>query len=177
MTTASRTGILVLPILLAAAGCVRVPSGITTVGSFDPERYQGTWYEIARLDHSFERGLTNVKATYTAQPDGEIEVWNRGYSPAKGAWQEIKGRAKVLPAPAVGRLKVSFFRPFYGAYNVIALDEEGYRWAMVCGPNRSYLWILARETRLDRAVYDQLVARAAELGFPTAELIEVTHDR
>lgn len=177
MKTVSKAMALVVPVLLAAAGCVRVPSGVSTVAAFDPARYQGTWYEIARLDHSFERGLTDVKATYTPQPDGTIEVWNRGYSTEKDAWQEIKGRSTVLPAPAVGRLKVSFFRPFYGAYNVIALDEEGYRWAMVCGPSRSYLWILARETRLDRAVYDQLVARAAELGFPTAELIEVTHDR
>jgi apolipoprotein D and lipocalin family protein len=156
-----------------AAGCVRLPSGVPAVDRFELGRYQGTWYEIARLDHPFERGLTQVSATYTPRPDGSIEVWNRGYSPAAGAWKEIKGRARPLPAPAVGRLKVSFFRPFYAAYNVIALDQEGYRYAMVCGPNRSYLWVLAREKRLDPAVLAQLKAKAQAWGFATRELIMV----
>ncbi len=167
-----------LVLALGFAGCVRLPPGVPSVESFDLNRYQGTWYEIARLDHPFERGLMNVAATYTPRGDGSIEVWNRGYNPAKGRWQEIRGRALPLPPPAaVGRLKVSFFRPFYGAYNVIALDQEQYRYAMVCGPSRSYLWILAREKRLESALLDRLVSRAAELGFPTAELITVVHDR
>lgn len=169
--------LLVLLGIVAGAGCVRVPSGVATVDRLDLNRYQGTWYEIARLDHPFERGLTNVSATYTLQADGRIEVLNRGYDPTTEKWKEIGGWAIPLSPPATGRLKVSFFRPFYGAYNVIALDQEQYRYAMVCGPSRSYLWILARDRRLELTVLEQLVRRAAELGFRTTDLIDVAHDR
>lgn len=167
-----------IPVLLMAAfavlsGCTGIPSGIRAVGSFDAQRYQGTWYEIARLDHRFERGLTHVSATYTPRDDGGVSVVNRGYDTKNGRWENIRGRACPLESKGEGRLKVSFFWPFYGAYNVIALDHEDYSYAMVCGPSRNYLWLLSRKPYLPAEMLDPLVAKARELGFPTADLIFV----
>lgn len=159
----------------ALTACTGIPPGIEPVGDFDLERYLGTWYEVARLDHRFERGLTNVTATYTRRDDGGVDVVNRGYRATKAAWDSAEGKAYFVGDRDVGRLKVSFFGPFYGAYNVFELDREGYCYAMVAGPNRSYLWILAREPDLSAAIVERLVARAASLGFDTARLIYVEH--
>jgi len=155
------------------AGCVGAPEGVAPVRGFEPDRYLGTWYEIARLDHRFERGLTRVSARYSARDDGGLDVLNRGFDPAKGEWREAHGRAYFTGPRDVAALKVSFFGPFYGGYNVIALDRERYGYALVCGPDRSYLWILARTPRLESATVDALVARAAELGFDVGKLIFV----
>ena len=159
--------------VLFCAGCTGVPAGLTPVQGFDVERYLGTWYEIARLDHGFERGLVQVTATYGRRDDGGISVVNRGYDAAQGEWREVRGKAYFLGSPGTASLKVSFFGPFYGGYHVIALDRDGYRYAMVSGPGRDYLWILAREPRLPRPVLDRLVTMARESGFATDELILV----
>ncbi|GAB4169649.1 MAG: lipocalin family protein [Geothermobacteraceae bacterium] len=158
---------------LLLGGCAGAPQGVEPVTGFQLERYLGTWYEIARLDHSFERGLSRVTAEYSLRDDGGIRVVNRGFNETNGEWKQAIGRAYVTGAADVGALKVSFFGPFYGGYNVIALDRDGYRWAMVCGPSRDYLWILARSPRLDGEVYRQLVAGARQLGFAVEGLIEV----
>jgi apolipoprotein D and lipocalin family protein len=158
-------------------GCVSAPSGIKPVQNFDVQRYLGTWYEIARLDHSFERGLSNVSATYTLRDDGGIDVLNKGFDRRTGKWKQAQGRGYFVSDPNVGHLKVSFFGPFYGSYIVIALDSEEYRYALVCGSSRSYLWVLARETSLDRAILDELLRQARQLGFQTDQLIFVEHDR
>lgn len=166
-----------LAALAASVGCaVSPPKDLEIVTGFEVDRYLGTWYEIARLDHRFERGLTNIAAQYAIRPEGGIAVLNRGYDPKKGEWTEARGKAFFLGDPSVGSLKVSFFGPFYGGYFLIALDRENYRWAMVAGPGRKYLWILARERTLDPAVRDSLVAQARRAGFPTDELIWVEHD-
>lgn len=158
-------------------GCATgVPEGLQAVGGFDVQRYQGQWYEIARLDHSFERGLSEVTARYQVQPDASVEVVNRGFDAAKGRWQTAEGHAQFLGDPGVASLKVSFFGPFYGGYHVIALDPA-YRWAMVAGPDRSYLWILAREPRLDAQIQTQLTNQAHALGFDASALIWVEHGR
>ena len=159
--------------LFLVLGCVALPEGIAPVQDFELQRYLGRWYEIARLDHSFERGLVNVTAAYTLQEDGRVRVINKGYRPAEDAWETAEGVAAFVGATDVGRLKVSFFGPFYGGYNIIALDKAAYRYALVCGPNRSYLWILAREPQLDAGVIEALVGRARELGFATEDLIMV----
>lgn len=156
------------------AGCAQIPDGVEPVGGFDAERYLGTWYEIARLDHRFERGLSKVSATYTARDDGGIGVLNRGFNAETGEWDEASGRAKFVGARDVGQLKVSFFGPFYGGYNVVDLDPE-YQYSLVVGPNRSYLWILARRPDPPRAEVDRLVARAQALGFDTRQLVFVEH--
>ena len=152
-----------------AAGCTGVPEGVETVRGFELDRYLGTWYEIARLDHPFERGLSNITANYTLRDGGGVKVVNRGYNVEKQEWDEAEGKAYFVDDEDVGRLKVSFFGPFYGGYNIIELDKEGYE-------DRSYLWILSRSPDLDDAVLDRLIADARELGFPIGELIMVDHD-
>ena len=161
--------------LFGLAGCTGIPQGLEPVKGFDVNRYLGTWYEIARFDHSFERGLSNVTADYTMRSDGGIDVLNKGYDRKKGAWKEAEGKAYFLGEKDVGRLKVSFFGPFYGGYNVIALDREDYSWSVVCGPEMKYFWILARQPRMDPGRLEELVAFAAEKGFDTDGLIIVDH--
>lgn len=160
---------------LLATGCTGLPEGVAPVSGFDLNRYLGEWYEIARLDHSFERGLQQVSAQYSLRDDSGIRVLNRGYDAEQGMWKEAEGKAYFIDDPQTGRLKVSFFGPFYGSYNIIELDHEDYRYALVCGPSRSYLWILARQPDLDAGIVEQLVARARELGFDTGQLIYVRH--
>jgi len=157
--------------------CVKVPEGIQPVQDFDINRYVGTWYEIARLDHSFERGLNNISATYTLRDDGGIDVLNKGYNKKKKTWKEAKGKAYFVGENTVASLKVSFFGPFYGGYNVIALDHDHYSYAMVCGPDKSFLWILARQNNLDKSILDKLIEKAKGLGFKTEKLIFVEHDK
>jgi apolipoprotein D and lipocalin family protein len=163
-----------LLLVLALAGCTGAPDGVTTVDSVDPERYLGTWYEIARLDHSFERGLTDVTATYTERDDGGINVLNQGFDPDAGEWNQAEGKAYPIEEGDWSQLKVSFFGPFYGGYNIVALDPD-YQWAMVVGPNRDFLWILARSSQLQQPVIDRLVEQASALDFDTGELIFVEH--
>ena len=158
------------------AGCTGIPDGVQVVDGFELNRYLGTWHEIARLDHRFERGLTSVTATYSLRDDGGVHVVNRGYDAEAGEWKEAIGKAYFVADPGTGRLKVSFFGPFYGGYNIVELDKVGYNWSLVAGPNRSYLWILARSPDLDPAIVERLVGHAAKLGFATDELIYVAHE-
>jgi apolipoprotein D and lipocalin family protein len=167
--------IVLLTTLLALTGCTSPPKGVTPVTGFDLDRYLGQWYEIARLDHSFERGLEQVTATYSRREDGGVKVLNRGYDPVAAAWREAEGRAYFKGDSSVGHLKVSFFGPFYGGYVVVALDQENYNYALVSGPDRSYLWILARTPTLDPEIRDRLVAEARRLGYPVDDLIWVRH--
>jgi apolipoprotein D and lipocalin family protein len=156
------------------AGCGQIPSGVEPVTGFDAARYLGTWYEIARLDHGFERGLSHVTATYAAREDGGIDVLNRGYDAEQGQWREARGHARFVGPRDVGALEVSFFGPFYGGYNVIELDAA-YSIALVAGPTRSYLWILSRRPDPESDAVERLVARARELGFDVGALVYVTH--
>lgn len=173
-----RNVVLALCLVLTLAACSTTPpEGLRPVSPFDIHRYLGTWYEIARLDHSFERGLSDVSATYALQDDGSVKVINRGYDLKRQDWKEAVGRALFISDPGTGSLKVSFFRPFYGGYHVIALDQQDYRWSLVVGPNRDYLWILARDKALPADVSEQLLAKAKAAGFATDRLIWVDHTR
>ena len=158
------------------AGCTTAPQGILPVDNFDLDRYLGTWYEIARLDHRFERGLSQVSATYSKRSDGGVDVINRGFNSQENKWKEAKGRAYFIGEPDVARLKVTFFWPFYGGYNVIELDQENYNYALICGPNKKYLWLLARTKTLDAGIKESLIAKAKTLGFNTSELILVKQE-
>jgi len=165
-----------LPLLaLLMVGCTSIPDGLQPVKNFDAARYLGTWYEIARLDHSFERGLTQVSASYTQRADGGIDVLNRGFDPVKNTWRDAQGRAYFLQGPHIASLKVTFFWPFYGGYHVIALDPD-YRYALIAGPSREYLWILARDKRLPPAVQAELIHTARQAGFNVDALILVKQD-
>lgn len=163
-------------ILAAVSGCVTVPENVEPVREFQVERYLGRWYEIARLDHSFERGLINVTADYSMRDDGGVRVINRGYDPKNKEWKEAEGKAYFVSGPHVGMLKVSFFGPFYGSYIIIDLDKEHYSYSLVCGPNKSYLWILARTPSLDKTILESLIEKAKKAGFETEKLIYVQHD-
>jgi len=156
-------------LVLWLTGCTGVPEGITPVQNFDLQPYLGTWHEVARLDHRFERGLTRITATYSLREDGSVKVLNRGWDAAADKWKQAEGRALFVGASNEGRLKVSFFGPFYGAYNIIEVDPKSY--SMICGPDRSYFWILSRQPQLDDATLKRLVSRARELGFATDKLI------
>lgn len=160
----------VLATLLSGCSSTGIPDGLEPVSSFELKRYLGQWHEIARLDHSFERGLERVTATYSMREDGGVRVINRGYDPEKDRWDEAEGRAYFMGDETVGRLKVSFFGPFFGGYNIIELGVD-YEYSMVAGPDRSYLWILSRSPEMAPEVLDQLVKKAGALGFNTDGLI------
>lgn len=131
----------------------------------------GRWYEIARLDHSFERGMSHVTADYSTRKDGGVRVLNRGYSEKKKEFKSAEGKAYFVKTPDQGYLKVSFFGPFYGSYVVFELDQKDYQYAVISGPNKSHLWILARKPEIDPSLKDTLITKAAALGFDTTKLI------
>jgi apolipoprotein D and lipocalin family protein len=162
--------ILILFVLLAT-GCVSIPDNITPVTSFQIERYLGKWYEIARLDHRFERGLTQISAEYSMRQDGGLKVLNRGYSNEKQEWSEAEGRGYFVQSPNEAYLKVSFFGPFFGSYIVFELDTVNYQYALISGPDKSYFWLLARTPTIDDNLKKKLIAKAAALGFDKTKLI------
>jgi len=158
---------------LLLAGCVSKPENIEPVTNFNGPKYLGKWYEIARLDHSFERGLSQVTAEYSQRDDGGIKVVNRGYNTEKSEWKVAEGKAYFVEKPDLGYLKVSFFGPFYGSYIVFDLDQDNYTHSLISGPNKSYLWLLSRTPTMDEATKKRLVAKAQALGFDTSKLIYV----
>ncbi|MDI3292958.1 lipocalin family protein [Janthinobacterium tructae] len=159
--------------VLVLAGCVGRPENIVPVNNFETTRYLGKWYEIARLDHSFERGLSHVTADYSLRQDGGLKVLNRGYKEADAKWKEAEGKAYFVDKKDVGYLKVSFFGPFYGSYIVFDLDQQDYSYSMISGPDKSYLWLLSRTPTMDPALQQRLVEKARGLGFDTSKLIYV----
>jgi apolipoprotein D and lipocalin family protein len=170
--------LILIVLSLSLMACMGVPDNVKVVDGVDANQYLGSWYEIVRLDHSFERGLEQVTATYSKNPDGSIKVINKGYDPVKKQWKEAEGKAYFVDAPNAdgtytGKLKVSFFGPFYGAYNIMALDKPYYNYVMICGPNKSYFWILARTPQLTYPIKQELISEAKKLGFATEDLIHV----
>ncbi|KAB2825963.1 lipocalin family protein [Aliivibrio finisterrensis] len=160
-------------VLLMLSGCLGMPKGVEPVSGFELNRYLGKWYEVARLNHSFEEGLSKVSAEYSMNEDGSVKVINRGYSKEDKEWNEAEGRAKFIDAEDQGYLKVSFFGPFYGSYVVFELDKENYQYAFVSGPDLDYLWLLSRTKEVDQEVIERFVLTAQSLGFKTNELIFV----
>lgn len=165
---------LVLPLLLLS-GCLGYPEGVSPVREFEVNRYLGTWHEIARLDHSFERGLQRVTAVYELREDDGLRVINRGYSTEKEQWQQAEGRAYFVRSRDEGYLKVSFFGPFYASYVIFELDRKNYQYAWVTSSDRSYLWLLSRTPQVDEAILQRFRERAKNLGYAIDELIYVDH--
>lgn len=157
---------------LLLASCLGRPDGVSPVEQLDTQRYLGTWYEVARLDHSFERGLSNVTADYSMRDDGGLRVINRGYSTEEGDWQQAEGRAYTVEEDQPGHLKVSFFGPFFGSYVVFELDPD-YQYAFVAGNTTNYLWLLARTPSVSDALKTHFLQRAEKLGFEVDDLIFV----
>jgi len=168
--------LVLLPSLLLT-GCLGMPDGVRPVEDFEVNRYLGKWYEIARLDHSFERGLSNVSAEYSLRGDGGVKVVNRGFSLADNQWDEAVGKAYFVDSENLGYLKVSFFGPFYGSYVVFDLDQENYQYSFISGPDTSYLWLLARTPQVPAEVMQRFMDQASGLGFDTDNLILVEHDK
>lgn len=157
--------------------CLGMPKSVKPVSDFKLDNYLGKWYEVARLDHPFERGLNNVTAEYSLRSDGGISVVNRGYSKEKNEWKEAKGKAYFVNAPNVGYLKVSFFGPFYGSYVVFELDNKDYNYAFVSGPNTDYLWLLSRTPTLKPEIIEKFIKMTKEMGFNTDQIIYVQHQK
>ena len=155
------------------SGCaVSVPKGIQPVENFDAKRYMGTWFELARIDHRFEKGLINTSAFYSLNEDGSVKVLNRGFDPVKDAWKESEGKAKFLGDPSKASLKVSFFGPFYGGYNVIHLDDD-YQTALVVGDDPKYFWLLSRSKVIPKERFDALLKKAQAAGVDLNNVITV----
>jgi apolipoprotein D and lipocalin family protein len=173
--TFSTVMILVVGILFLAS-CATLPKGARVVDHFEKEKYLGKWYEIARFDFAFERNLNNTTAEYSIRPDGTINVKNRGYNYVTQKWQEANGKARFRGDDTVAALEVSFFGPFYAAYNVIALDKD-YQYALIAGSSLKYLWILSRTTTIPNDVRNEYLTIAQSLGYDVSKLIWVEHDR
>ncbi|HAS6144237.1 TPA: lipocalin, partial [Vibrio vulnificus] len=123
--------ILLLALSITLSGCLGMPETVKPVDEFNLQNYLGKWYEIARLDHSFEAGLTQVTAEYTLKDDGGVAVLNKGFLANENQWKEAEGKAYFVNGDSEGYLKVSFFGPFYGSYVVFALDKTDYQYAFV----------------------------------------------
>ncbi|MFB2595592.1 lipocalin family protein [Paracoccus sp. p4-l81] len=171
LVTSARLALSAVALGLLAACSTSAPSGIIPVTGFQIDRYLGTWHEIARLDHRFERGMTHVTATYALNPNGTVAVNNQGLKPGC-EWDQALGRARFLGDPGTASLGVTFFWPFEGGYHVFALDPD-YRWAMISGPDRGYFWLLARDPQMDPALRDRLLAQAEQAGFDRKAMIIV----
>ncbi len=144
------------------------------VTNFELNRYLGTWYEIARFPHSFEKGLIGVTARYSLRSDGKIKVENAGYKESfKGKYKTIVGKAKIADTTGVGHLKVSFFLFFYADYLVLELDTVNYEYALVGSSSSNYLWILCRRPYMPEEIYTKLVEQARERGYTIQNLIRV----
>jgi apolipoprotein D and lipocalin family protein len=144
----------------------------TTVKSLDIQRYLGTWYEIARFQHSFEKDLVGCTATYTLKENGKIEVLNQGYyKTLDGRLKIARGKAKLTDQP--GKLKVAFFLFFYAEYNVLELDQEGYQWALIGSSTPGYLWILSRKPAITDELYNDILKKAEKRGYDLTKIFKV----
>lgn len=160
---------LALGLFLTGCKTYEKPQKVSPVQNFQLSEYLGTWYEIARLEHRFEKGMEAITATYSMREDGGVKVLNKGYRTVDKEWSEAEGKAYFVGKSDEGFLKVSFFGPFYGSYIVMDTDYETY--TMISGPDLSYFWILSRTPTLDEKVLNGLLAKAKEAGFDTSVLI------
>ena len=168
---------IVLLASLSLFGCTGSPEGVYPVKTFQLPEYLGSWYEIARLDHSFERGMSSVTATYSMRDDGGVKVLNKGFKEDSQEWGEAEGKAYFVDSSDVGHLKVSFFGPFYGSYIIFELDNLDYQYAFVSGMNTDYLWLLARTPAVSDELIEHFVKSASALGFDTEQLIFVDQSK
>ena len=176
MNSTIKITLLIIAFILGLLSCKTIPDKVTAIRPFDKARYLGKWYEIARFDHRFEKNLNNTTAHYSINPDGSIKVVNRGYNTVSNEWKEATGKAKFVGADSIAMLKVSFFGPFYGGYNLIAIDPE-YKYSLVCGSSMGYLWILSREISIPEDIKTKYLELARGLGFDTGELLWIKHDK
>jgi apolipoprotein D and lipocalin family protein len=168
--------LLIFLTMLGLFSCTTIPKNATAVQPFDKERYLGKWYEIARFDFRFERNLDNTTAEYSLNKNGTIKVKNQGFHTIKKEWKQAIGKARFVKDDSIAMLKVSFFGPFYGGYNVITIDDD-YKYALVAGGSLKYLWILSRETTIPDEIKTEYLRIAADAGFDTSNLLWINHDK
>jgi apolipoprotein D and lipocalin family protein len=158
------------------SSCRSIPKGAMAVKPFDITKYLGQWYEVARLDFRFERNLNNTTARYSFNPDGSINVLNRGFDYKTNKWKESIGKAKFVGDTTEAKLKVSFFGPFYAGYNVIAIDPD-YTYALIAGKNKKYLWLLSRGKTMPENIKQNYLKKAESLGYNISDLVWVEHEK
>jgi apolipoprotein D and lipocalin family protein len=167
--------VLLLIGVFTLSGCLGMPESVQPITGFELERYLGKWYEIARLDHSFEKGLSQVTAEYRLRNDGGLLVINRGFSVSENEWKKAEGKAYFVNRNSEGYLKVSFLGPFYGSYVVFELERENYQYAFISGPSTKYLWLLSRTPSVGKEVIEKFIEMSKSRGFDTDSLIFVQH--
>lgn len=161
--------------LLYAFRPVRIPAYAEVLEDFDVEKYMGEWYEIARFDFKHEKNLKNVTARYSLNDDGTIQVINRGFNTKTSEWEEAIGKAKPNGKPGQSALKVSFFGPFYGGYNVVMMSPP-YKNALVFGESKDYLWILSREKSISAEAKKKFLQKARDAGYNLERLVWTVQD-
>ena len=162
--------------LLLLQSCAVKSKHVITVKNFNSEKYLGKWYEIARFDYSFEKNMDNTTAEYKLNTDGSIKVTNKGFNYKKNKWSTARGKAKFIGPKTEAKLKVSFFGPFYGGYNVVAIDKY-YQNAMIYGSSTKYIWLLSRNKKMDSKTKEAFLEKAKQDGYDTGKLIWVKHDK
>lgn len=165
--------LLIISISYLTFGKLGIPDGLTAVSPFELSRLEGDWYEIARLDHGFEKGYSHVIYRYELSDDGRFTVENKAFDTRKGRMVSSKGKGSAIDDATIGRLKVSYFGPFYGSFNIIALDQEHYQWMMATGPSRHYFWIFSRSQTLDDKTMQELIRQAVASGFKLEKMVYV----
>lgn len=145
------------------------------VQNFDVNKYDGKWYEIARLDFKWEEGLSKVTAEYTLNEDGSIKVDNKGFHAEDNEWRQSIGKAKFVKEENEGALKVSFFGPFYSGYNVVKIDDD-YKYALVFGESLDNMWILSREKTIPEEIKVEYLDFAQKSGYQIDELVWTVQD-
>ena len=156
-------------IILTFTSCASKYEPLDTVNKVEINKYLGTWYEIARYEHKFQKDCKNVSATYTLRDDGKINVLNQCINMKTNELKKASGIAYATD-DSFSKLKVSFFRPFYGDYWVLLLDDN-YKYAVVGAPSREYLWILSREKTITNDVKKSILSKLPTLGFPIEKLM------
>jgi len=156
--------------------CSSANKEVEVVNNFSKEKYLGKWYEIARMDFKYEKDLNNTTAEYSAIDGNKIKVVNRGYNYKTGEWKEAVGKAKFKTTEDKGELLVSFFGPFYGAYNIVELDPD-YQYSLVMGGSETTLWILSRSKTIPSQIKEKYLTKAKELGFDVSKFIWVEHNK
>ncbi|WP_462160060.1 lipocalin family protein [Pseudoalteromonas sp. GB56] len=164
---------IIILLTLVLSACTSVPEQVKPVTPFELSRYTGTWYEIARMPHSFEEGLTKVTATYSINDDGTVKVLNKGFDAQQDEWSSAEGKAKFVDSSNVGHLKVSFFGPFYSSYVIFDLDQQDYQYAYISGFNTDYAWLLSRTPEVDEQRINDFKQALAQRGFAVDKLILV----
>lgn len=163
-------------LILTSCSSTTIPEKAQAVQNFEKEKYLGKWYEIARLDFKYEKGLNNTTAEYSLKDNGMIKVDNKGYDYKKEEWEQSIGKAKFVGDENVAMLKVSFFGPFYAGYNVLTIDKD-YKYALVTGESLDYLWILSREKSIPAEIKEDYLQKAKDIGYKTEDLIWVEHNK